>query len=43
MRSTINLMEYCAEKEEIYINQRKTDDCNLALKIDLYQGIKGWV
>ena len=43
MRSTMNLMEYCAEKEEIDINQRKKDDWNLALEMDIYQGIKGWL
>ena len=42
MRSTKNLMKYCAEKEEIDINQRKTDDWSLALEMDLYQCIKGW-
>ena len=42
MRSTMNLVEYCAEKEERDIKQRKSDDWNLVLAMNLYQDIKGW-
>ena len=38
----MHLVEYCTEKYGIYIKQWNTSGWNVALTMDIYQGVKGW-